>query len=460
MVDDAEVARRPRARPTLKSVAFFVIAAGSAIFALRLLGATWSGHFPAAWPDAVFPKQGYLAVAAKTPFRPSFYFAFRPIGYPIFLWVLGRSSRLTVIAQTALYCGVVIALCATAARVLRSRAVAIATSVLFVGIAIQAKYAMWNTQILSESLAISLGLAALAAWWRFAAAPTPWRARSSFVLTIAFLVARDAHVLPTTVVLVPVALGVALHGTGLGRGVRRTLTAGAVVVMLTAGYSYAAQSASHRATLSFHNVVGVRVLPDPQLTSWFAAHGMPLDAALRTRTGKSGLEDAFYESNDPAFARYRHWARGAGPRALALSLAVLAPHYADLMNTDIPTILKGDVQFYDTEGVYNRFPRAEPLQLGGPTTRTGLAVWLALGGAAITSSLVLAIRRKRGLGVTVFGATALALTLVELYTTWGGDPVEAERHLIGAVFRLSVILVVVIASAIDAALTRNGASDG
>ena len=444
---------RPRARLSLTGVAFYLTAVCSAIFLLRLLGASWSTQFPAKWPDAVDPKQGYLAVAGKSPFRPSFYFAFRPLGYPTLLWVLGRRTQLTVVVQSALYCGVIIALCATAFRVMRSRAVAIITAVVIVGIAVQAKYAMWNTQILSESLAISLGFAALAAWWRFAAAPTRGRARWGWAFTVAFLVTRDAHVLPVTIVIVPVALLVAAFGASLGSGIRRTMVAGAIIVTLTAGYSYTAQSAAHRATLSFHNVVGVRVLPDSELTRWFVARGMPLDQALRTRTGKSGLEDDFYKSRDPAFATYRHWARGAGPRVLALSLVALAPHYAHLLNSDVPAIVAGDVHFYDTAGVYDRLPRDIPLQLGGPSTRTGLAIWMGLGGAAVIVLFLLAIRRKRGLGLAVFGATALGLTLLELYTTWGGDPLEMERHLIGALSRLSVILVVVIATAIDASVS-------
>ena len=90
-----------------------------------------------------------------------------------------------------------------------------------------------------------------------------------------------------------------------------------------------------------------------------------------------------------------------------------------------------------------------PLQLGGPTTRAGLTTWLALAAAALAAALVLALRRRRGLGIVVFGATALLLTLFELYATWVGDPLEVQRHLVGTLSRLSVVLVVIIASAVD-----------
>jgi hypothetical protein len=462
VVDDEAVGPppiEPRSSSTVRSAAIYVAASLTALFMLRLLGASWDTHFPAVWPDAVFPKQGYLAVAAKGPFRPSFYFAFRPIGYPLLLWFFGRSSHLTVIAQTAIYSAAVIALYATALRVMRTRTVGVITSVLIVGMAVQAKYAMWNTQILSESLAISLGFAAIAAWWRFAAEPTVARALWGYAFVVAWLVVRDAHVLPATVVIVPVSLAVARFGLNLTSEVRRALVAGAIVVVVTAGYSYSAAAASHRAELSFHNVVGVRVLPDSELTRWFSQHGMPLDRALRTRTGKSGLDDDFYLSQDPAFAKYRHWARHGGPRALVMSLILLAPHYDHLLYDDLPLILKGDVSFYDTQSVYTRLPHQMPLQLGGPSTRKGLTIWLVLGVVALAASLVIARRRGWGASLTVFGATGLFLSLLEIYTTWGGDPVEMQRHLIGALSRLSLMLIIVVASAVDAAIVEGSRSE-
>jgi hypothetical protein len=452
-VPDRDVEAPPRVTEP-RGAGLYVGAVITALFLVRLLGASWSSHFPAVWPDATFAKEGYLAVAAKSPFRPSFYNAFRPIGYPFLLWTVGRNTQLTVLAQAALYCAGVGALIVTALRVMQSRAVGVITAVLIAGVALQAKYAMWTTQILSESLAISLGFCALAAWWRFAAQPTRARARWGILFLVLWLVVRDAHVLPATIVFVPVILLTAWLGKSLGDGIRRTLAIGAAIVLLTAVYSYFAQSSSHRATLSFHNVVGVRILPDRQLTNWFVDHGMPLDDALRTRTGKSGLDDDFYKSTDPAFARYRHWARGSGPRALAESLVFEGPHYVNLLNHDLPSVLRADVQYYDTQGVYDRLPREMPLQLGGPTTRAGLTTWLALAGAALAAALVLAfaLHRRRGIGVVVFGASALVLTLLELYTTWVGDPLEVQRHLVGTLSRLSVILVVIIASAVDVGL--------
>src|SRR3712207_89534 len=167
---------------------------------------------------------------------------------------------------------------------------------------------------------------------------------------------RDAHEFPATVVLVPALLVVAWPGAMRRARLPRTMVAGAIAILLAPGYAYVAESPSNRALLSCHHAVGVRILPDPVLTKWFDEHGMPLDDALRTRTGRSGLDDAFYRSTDPAFARYRSWAEGSGRRALVLSMVLQAPHYRDLMYEDLPSLLKGDVRYYDTYGVYDRLP--------------------------------------------------------------------------------------------------------
>src|SRR5262249_15660338 len=151
---------------------------------------------------------------------------------PTLLWITGRNTQLTVVAQAAIYCAVVGALIMTALRTLKTRWIAVTTAELIGGIAIQAKFAMWTTQILHESLAISLGFAALAAWWRFAASPSRASARWGFLFLIAWLVVRDAHVLPATIVFVPVMVLVVLLGRKrLDRPLRKTLVVGTALVV-------------------------------------------------------------------------------------------------------------------------------------------------------------------------------------------------------------------------------------
>ena len=441
-----------RERPRARGFGFYAGAALCALFLVRTLGSDWNSHFKATWPDALFPKEGYLPVALVTPFRPQFYFAFRPIAYPTLLWVFGRSSHLTVIAQSVLYCATVLALCATAWEFVRSRVVAWITIVVLVGVTVQPKFSMWNTQILSESLSISLGYASIAAWWRFAAVPTCKRAVWGFAFVIAWSLVRDSNVIAAFVVVVPVALGVALLGRGLGRELRRVLAIGAAALVLTTGYSYISQGVSHRADLQFQDLVGVRILPDATLSDWFVAHGMPLDDALRARSGKAGFVDTFWRSKDPAFANYFHWSKTSGRRLYLESLFARSTHYRALFYKDLREILADDMSYYDTHGVHGRLYRTLPLQLGGPSTRKGLTVWLILAVVAMVVLVMQGVRERGRLRLAVFCAAGLATSLALIFLSWFGEPLEVSRHAIGGVCALSVFLVVTVANGVDAAL--------
>jgi hypothetical protein len=451
VIDDE---RPPQARSASgrgRSVVFYLSAVLCALFMVRILGKDWNTGFPASWPDALFPKEGYVPVAGLGPFNPRFYFEIRPIGYPLFLWVFARNSHPVVVAQTALYCATVAALCTTAWRVLRSRVLAGLTIALLIGIAIQPKYAMWNTQILSESLSISLGFAVIAAWWRFAAEPTRRRAIWGWVFVIAWMLVRDTNVLAAAIV-IPAALLIAWLARGMARDVRRALAIGAVAVAVTAGYSIVSQDVGLRADLQFQDLIGVRVLPDAQLTNWFASHGMPLDDALRTRTGKAGFDDTFWRSKDPTFARYFHWSNTAGRRTYVESLFAMPSHYRNLFYKDLPGMLKADMSYYDTHQVYSSLPRQMPMQLGGPSTRKGLTVWLLVAIVALGATAFAGIRHRAYRRLALLGAIGIVLVLSELFVSWFGEPLEIPRHAIGAVCMIAVVLAVVVATGVDAAL--------
>jgi hypothetical protein len=135
---------------------------------------------------------------------------------------------------------------------------------------------------------------------------------------------------------------------------------------------------------------------------------------------------------------------------MAWSLVAQAPHYLSLLADDLPEVLRGDVWYYDTHGVSRRMPGAWPLQLGGPATPTGLALWLVVALGALGAGTIATRRGDPSRRRLLFAATLLALTTVELYTTWAGDPVELARHVVGADERLAIGLVIATAIGIDA----------
>jgi hypothetical protein len=445
----ATMTRTPGARTT--HVGLYVSAVVVAFFVVRVLGAPWPSGFPAAWSDATDPQRGFLSIADRGPFNADFYDAYQAVGYPLFLWLFGRSVHLAVIAQTIAYVCAFTALCLTARHVLRERVVGSVAIVAFVAIAFQAKYAMWTTQILSEGLAIALGLIAVVAWWRYADDPTPARLSWAYGFVIAWLLIDDTFLLPTLLVLGPISVVLFVRATT--PQTRRVVGAGAVALIASVVYVFMAQQSSDRGTVSFHSVIGLRVLPDEELTELFVDWGMPLDDALRTREGKAAFDDDFLSNTDPAFDAYREWAESDGRRALLVSALKLDPAWREGFSENLPFALEGNYQRFDTHDVYDRLPDEIPRQLGGPDTPRGLAVWSALGVVAL--AIVLAVGwRGRGRRLAAFVVAIAAQAWIELYLVWVGDPVDFDRHAVGALLRLTIVTFIVLATAADLVVER------
>jgi len=263
---------------TGRQAAFHLSALAAGAFLVRVLGEPWDTGFKITFPDSF----SYLEVAGRGPFRP---FDERPVAYPTFLWLTVRSVHVAVVVQTMAYAAAFLALGAVALRTLQSRVAAIAAVVLIGSIAVHARFALWNQQILSESLGMTFATASLAAWWIFCSGPTPRRAVWAWLWTIAWMCVRDSHTVPILTVIVPVAVAAALLWRGIDPAVRRRLLGGAAVTVVLGGWIYVAQDSSNRNQYPFHNNIGVRILPDDEMTQWFVDGGMPLNDTLRGREG-------------------------------------------------------------------------------------------------------------------------------------------------------------------------------
>jgi len=417
------------------------------LFCLRVLGEPWSTHFPPMFPDALNPGRSdtYYAVSRLTPFRPSFYFAPRPVLYPAFIWLFGRSSQLIVLAQTLLYCGAVGVVCATAWSLLRTRLIAGLAVAGIVLTAIEVRFALWTTQILSESVGISLGLLAIAAWWRVSAEPTKRRVTWAWVWTIVWLLERDSHTLPVLLVVVPLAGALGLWSRRSSEEVRRQLIAGALIAVVACGYVYVAQSHSGRNRYPIEDNIGLRVLPNPSLRQWFVAGGMPVNSALEGRTGKSAFDDDRLFETDPDLARFRTWMHGPGSRRLLESFVIRAPDWYHMLAKQWRPLLSDNQAAYDGYGVVHRLPKRYPLEIGGPDTPNGLLGWLLV--AAGTLAAAAALSRRRG--PVIFAAGGLLAVLVDVYFSFVGDALEVSRHVVGPLDRLNVMLIIAVAIGAD-----------
>jgi hypothetical protein len=194
----------------------------------------------------------------------------------------------------------------------------------------------------------------------------------------------------------------------------------------------------------------MRVLPDAGLTRWFTEGGMPLDDALRGRTNRNAWDDDEAFLRAPELARYRAWARGPGARRLLLSMVVRAPDWWTRLHQDLPGILGDDDRAYDSYAVFDRFPHHLPAPFGTPRTSAGL--WAGLLLAAAGLGLAASDPRRRLLAAVV--AAGLLSAIVDVWCSYVGDPMEVDRHMVGPLSRLGVLVIVAIALGADTAIAR------
>lgn len=416
----------------------------TAFFLVRLLGQPWP-HFPPTYPDSF----SYLKVATRGPFHPHFYFDERPIGYPFFLWLFGRSANLAVIAQTLLYVAAFWTLCRVVYAEMRSVVVGVLMVIFIAAVAIEPRTSVWNTLILSESLSTSLAMFSIAAWFRAAARPSKQTLTWAWVATGVWVAARDTNVLPAMVVIVPSALAIAWVSPHADRILRRRLVTGAVAITLLCGYVYVSQAVTLRNQYPMNNNVGMRILPNAATTKWFVQGGMPLDDALRARTNHNSWDDNAAFLKSPDLAKYRAWARGPGARRMAISMLALAPTWWKRLHGELPNILRDNNAGYDSYGAFKRFPKHMPAPLGAPRTNSGLWAWMLV---AIGGLVVAGLTRRRPLLVTVV-SLGLFSAIVDVWVSYIGDAMEVNRHLVGPLARLNVLMIIAVALGADNALS-------
>ncbi len=417
-----------------------VVAIALALFLVRVLGEPWMGGFDPFFPDTA----SYQRVSDRGPFWPRFWFDERPPIYPLVLWLLGGGGRAVVVFQSVAYVMAWVWLATVVWQRIASRPVAAVTVGVLALTAVQARWALWTTQMLTESLSITCAVAAVAAWWQFVIEPFRWRLAVATSITAAWMLLRDSNAVTFMVFAVPALLFALMLLRWAATDLRRYSAVGLAVLVGVGAYSLIGQVASDRGEVSFHNNVGLRWLPDPGMSSFFESRGMPIDEALVARNGTDAWADREAFLRDPALADYRAWADGRGRVAAAESFVLEAPLWLDAVRDDLGRSLHDDFRAYDLFDVGDRVP----LRTLGPFDPVGSGLMLAATAVASTVGALLAARRRPALGL--FAGFVLIPAWIDLYLSYAGDAVEVSRHLVGPLSRLSVAIVVVIGIGADA----------
>ncbi len=407
------------------------------LYLVRVLGPGWRKGFPSFFPDSA----SYLKVAKLGPLSPSFWFTERPVGVPLLMWLSAFNTRAFILLQTTLFAVSVAFLCQTILRTLKVRPLAWLACAAIAAVAIAPKFGVWNLEVLSESLGMSLSIIALTCWLRASQAFTASRMWIATLTTVAWMLVRDSHGIPVLIL----AVGLAVIAWRMSdKAIRSTLLKCLGVMLLTFSYISVSQAVSNRNQYPLMNNVGLRILPDQEMTKNFVDRGMPTNETLAGRSGHNTWDDGevFLQSAD--LAEFRNWVNGSGQNDQLLSLAIDAPFWIDVMQKELPVSLAYDFHDYDRFQTLQRLP-SRTFGFESPRTTSDLLLWLITAVAAILALFYFPKTRK----LAVFSTIGLIAALIEMYASIAGDAVEVQRHLIGPFLRIFVIVILVTALAVE-----------
>jgi hypothetical protein len=382
---------------------------------------------------------------------------------PVLLKLVGGDKQAYLGAQATLAALCWAALAAsvwTAVPGRRARVVAVGLVAAF---SVTTPVVMWESSVLSESLATS-GLALLAAAIVQLGRGVTWpRAAAVLAALGLWLAIRDSHTvavvaggLALLAAVATLALRVRRDRRPAGAALRPLAVVGAVAVLLG---GLAAWGAEHgeRGDFPMVNVYEARVLPYPGRVRWFADHGMPQaeefvgdDARVPYR--EPGLTPmVFVAPDDPEMGPWLAWVAADG-RAAFVRYVATHPLYLVTEPLTSPertfNNAQGDRGFYAPPGL-----PAVPLVDGllAPSTVTVLMVAAVVVGWAFG--------RRRTSPVLVAGAVLTVLAVPHGLFAWHSDGMETARHLVVPALQLHLGVLLMAIGAGELAWRRESGPD-
>jgi hypothetical protein len=281
-------------------------------------------------------------------------------------------------------------------------------------------------------------------------------------VTALWALTRDTH---QVMVLAAAAIAAGWLLLGGRRREAAAATIGLVAIFAVSSLSATRESAYPRWERPLVNVIGSRVLDDPDRLDWFRDRGMPVPAALAPHAGKHlGAEvldgdDPLYR--DPRVQPFLDWVHDSG-RPEMLRYLVSHPGYAleplvtkrgpllDPEPDGYDDIANGPVGGYRVDGTARALPGfVDAVVYARPPE--ALLAWALLLAAAAAWLLA----RGRGSRLWIVPAAGVALQAPHALAVWHGDSAEVARHavVLGAATRLCLLVLTLML--VDAAVSRS-----
>lgn len=433
-----------------------------------LIAATYAGLRLAAYlPSSirVFPDSGtYVNAAARPLLSVDFLAGPRAWTVPLLYKLLPDSDSARAAGQLIVSIGCWLALAAAVAWCVRRRGLQPIAFCLVLLFSLSVWITQWDRAILSESVAVSLTAAVLAAWLLLVRAPSRWTIAAVLFTTLLWGFARDTDA-TMAFMAVPFVLGwVALGGPRRGRVV---LAAGLVAIFAANVVSQAGPNAAPgRWEMPMLNVIGERVLTNSDELRYFRAHGMPLPGSVRalagTQLGIDHLRGDLPLGRDPRLDGFRRWVREHGRQTLARYLVVHPSRTLQTVVDGAGPLLATEPAGYHGEGkapiATYRAPGTHPLlpapvaAVVYPPSVAAVLIWLAV----VLAAAGWLAWRGRARPVWLVPAVAVLMQLPHAAIVWNGDAAGVARHalLVSVMTRLGLLMLSIFL--LDAALDRRG----
>jgi hypothetical protein len=418
------------------------IMAYAAFVALRVW--QFHGRGVGVWPDTT----GYQQAARAGWFSSELWAGRRAPGLPILVKVTGHHLHVAIDAQ---FVASVLAWMAAAwviGRSLRAGWPRWLGSGLVLGFALTGPVTLWDRQVLTESLSLTLLAATFAASFWFVQRSTWPRAVLVVGSAAAWAMLRDGHAVPIGLAGLVLVVGVAVAGLRRRTVDARVVAVGITLVFVAIG-ARAGADHGNRNLLPISNVYAVRVLPFPDRLDWFADHGMPqrdrLEALVRSahlanEPGALLVPAVANDNRDPLLAPYYRWLRDHGESTL-VRYAVTHPAYAFTEPFQRPE--RGFNSFGGWSG-YVPHHREVPL-----VDRLLFPPWPVVFVLFAAACVIAILRRLRTWDWWLaFGWAGLGL--VALAAAWHADGQELSRHVLVPDVQTRLAVLVAIALAVNA----------
>ena len=412
-----------------------LVAAGVAVVSVALRLWQANGRVPGWWNDT----GAYADIAERSLSSGRFWMGHRPAGVPLVLKAAGDEP-----SYAFMYVNIAVAglawgwLCGELVRTLRVtgiRAVAVAGVVL--GFSCVSDLMLWDSQVLSESLSISLAAAIVAATLRLLRVRSTGSVVDLLVLAFAWSLLRDSHAI--TLLVLAVAGIVWMRRFAPSDVPRRLAVAGIAGLVLVAGLSMTSALVGHRDLVPLADVFAARILGYPDRVDWFDDHGMPQADEIREAGSNIGPDAGTrileLGRNDPKWAEWWDWLESDG-KATWVRFALENPTYIFLEPMKDPERVfnnAGD----DLKG-YAGSLREVPFVDDVFWPETTLVLF-ALGAFSVP------LIGRRPPRLVAVGWVLIAAAAVSGLATWHSGGQEPLRHLLISAFelRLGVLLVAI-----------------